>query len=1081
MKAIFVTLAFFIFSVPFFAQSSWEYYSTDYWVQDVKVVGDYTLIGNPTGFHIIDTKTKKSKLFQSVNSELRGSFVWELLAEDDHLWIALNQGGIARYTLGENGIDGTWDQYYTPLLGDSDTLYRARNLIETEEGTLWFDGAWDGRGALSSLKDGVLSDHSDIFAQQPYDFSCHGKARMYFRDNGSPLNYVNLETQEIIQIALPASGMEVGSFTALNDELYVSLYDNLGSYIYSYGDDWKKISDTDESHYLKPAVKGENSIWLSGLPLDSTFIRISADGYSKFTIEDLATDQITPETITKILFEDAMGRIWLTTYGGDKKETIVYSILDGEVEEYDISHSPLNTYIRGADNLDFDCDGNLIIPNLTKVHVFDPDSSTVIDVLENRQFGDLEMVASDPISCRYYMAHDGHTSDPSYIYVFEENTIIDTLFLESGWIGDVLITSQGQLITSTTDGIGLYDEVSKEWNWIKDPLYNPELDRYNGIWNMKEHANGAITFGTYASLVVFHNSVWTTYDISNSPIGDQNVSTHFIDSKGHILVGYQGGIYKYDGIEWVYTPFFDPYENFISSIFEDEKGNYWLGSYGTGLLYWNGLSYEQYDIMNSAIPSNRISEILKHPITGDLWLILDRGIAVFDRDDFTYKNGIFGKTFFDAAQNTNYDPGDDVGLSNILIDVDNQGSVLTDENGNYSFYPNTESSIDIECIFPSEYEATTSTTINTEFNDEDIFDINFGLWKEIVPSDIVADLTVSPFICSSGISVWLTVENPGLESIDGKAILSLPNDIQIESTFPVADVISVNSVSWDFQELEGFEKRTFYAIIQGPSVEDILEGADDLSVDISASILYDGLVKDITKSVPFLCDYRPNDKLSNSVGPSIGNCSLIGDDLVYTIRFQNEGNSIASNVIITDSISSLLDINTIEVMSSSHDVGTQINAGNQLVFRFLNIDLPPKSEDESASHGYVKFKISPVDDLPNKSTVFNTANIYFDNNSPIPTNYTENILVEVLPDTKGDETDLPNLQVNISPNPSDGSFELTSNFKFFSYKVFDVHGRLILNDVSGNGFSIFNLQVPGIYFVIVNDDYESNVIKIIKI
>lgn len=1091
MKALFTIVSFSIFSISLLAQPTWEYYANDYWIQDVKVIDDQVFIGNPTGLHVIDMESKDSKLYQSVNSELRGSFVWEMLSKDNYIWIALNEGGIARYTLGENGLDGSWEQFYTPIAGDSDTLYRARNLIETKDGTLWFDQAWDGRGWLSSLKNGILTDHSIIFTEQPFNFSCHGNKRMYYRDSGSPLNYVDLDTQNKVQIPLPSADMSVVSYAALNDELYVTLSDSMGFYIYKYdnNDSWQKIDDLEESLYMNNPVRGTESIWLNYNEEDPVFSRISSDGHQKYTLTDIAGTQIESGYRTQILYEDEAGRIWLTSFRADRAETIVYSILDEELKEYDVTHSPLKPSYFQKGDVDFDCNGNFLSTSLINIHAFNPDSLIVIDVLENREFGDLEMIASDPITCKYYVAHDRNNADTSYIYVLENNEIIDTLLLNDGWIGGIIINSKRQLITSTyKDGIGIYDIDTEEWTWNREPLYDPVLNRYNGVWGMKEHVNGSITFGTWSSLVVYDNSIWTTYNVTNSPIGDESVFTHIIDSKGDILVEYQGGIYKYDGVEWEYTSFFDPYENAIMCIHEDENGNYWLGTYDSGLLYWNGFSYLQYDIMNSAIPSNKITGILQHPITDDLWLIADRGIAIFDRDRIAYKKGFFGKSYYDAKKNATYDPGDDIGLSDILIDINNETSVLTDVNGNYSFYPDNENFVEIECIIPIDFEATSSSTINQEFDGQDVFDVNFGLWKQLEEADLEVDLSLSPFICSSEISSWLTIENPSWNTIDGKATLILPNDIQILSTFPEADIVSGNTVSWNFEDLSFSEQRSFFAIIQGPTINELISQIDidnnplnEVDIDISASLEYNGITKDYTENVPFLCAYDPNDKLAVSAGPSVGDCSLLDDDLIYTIRFQNEGNYKATNVIITDTLSSLLDISTLEIMSSSHLVQTQINRENELIFRFIDIDLPSKSENEARSQGYVKFKISPIQNLPDNSIVLNTASIYFDSNSPIQTNTIKNILVEELPEAKEDGTENPKLQIYVSPNPSLGDFELTSNHQFFSYKVYDIQGREILSGVTGNGSAIFNLHIPGIYFVVVNGHNEINTIKIVKI
>ena len=226
--------------------------------------------------------------------------------------------------------------------------------------------------------------------------------------------------------------------------------------------------------------------------------------------------------------------------------------------------------------------------------------------------------------------------------------------------------------------------------------------------------------------------------------------------------------------------------------------------------------------------------------------------------------------------------------------------------------------------------------------------------------------------------------------------------------------------------------------------------------------------------------YDPNDKQSASDGPSVENFSLLEDDLHYTIRFQNEGNYKATHVVIKDTISSYLNANSIKIFSSSHNVQTQINRNNEVVFRFANIELPPQSENEARNQGFVKFKVSPVGNLPDNTTILNTAYIYFENNSPIVTNITENILVEELPSTAINETLASGLQVEVFPNPYNEKLHLTSNKSRFSYTVYDVRGQMILKNESQNGYADFSIQSTGIYFLVVHDKYESKAIKIVR-
>ena len=109
-----------------------------------------------------------------------------------------------------------------------------------------------------------------------------------------------------------------------------------------------------------------------------------------------------------------------------------------------------------------------------------------------------------------------------------------------------------------------------------------------------------------------------------------------------------------------------------------------------------------------------------------------------------------------------------------------------------------------------------------------------------------------------------------------------------------------------------------------------------------------------------------------------------GGWLEYTIRFQNTGTFPATRVIITDTLSSDLLWNTMDFVSGSHTTHWYIHRG-VLHFVMEPILLPDSTNDEANSHGYVKFRMKPLNTLLNGAQIENVANIYFDFNAPVIT------------------------------------------------------------------------------------------------
>ncbi len=134
--------------------------------------------------------------------------------------------------------------------------------------------------------------------------------------------------------------------------------------------------------------------------------------------------------------------------------------------------------------------------------------------------------------------------------------------------------------------------------------------------------------------------------------------------------------------------------------------------------------------------------------------------------------------------------------------------------------------------------------------------------------------------------------------------------------------------------------------------------------------------------------FDPNDKLVVPSGVGEEHYVLSTDELEYTIRFQNTGNDTAFNIYILDTLSSLLDIHTFESGASSHDYEVEILGNNVVRWQFSDIYLPDSNVNEPASHGFVKFFISPIENIEQYSVIENNAAIYFDFNAPILTEET---------------------------------------------------------------------------------------------
>ena len=189
-----------------------------------------------------------------------------------------------------------------------------------------------------------------------------------------------------------------------------------------------------------------------------------------------------------------------------------------------------------------------------------------------------------------------------------------------------------------------------------------------------------------------------------------------------------------------------------------------------------------------------------------------------------------------------------------------------------------------------------------------------------------------------------------------------------------------------------------------------------------------------------LNSFDPNDKQCNS--PRYINPNL-KENLQYTVRFQNDGNYPALNIVVRDTLSPNLDLSTFRFIGSSHPVTYTINPiTREVTFRFSGINLAPSMLSIEYSQGYFTYSIDELPDLIINSEINNTAYIYFDFNPPIVTNTTTNTN-GYLGFVVNENVDLFNF--NIFPNPTNGEFTIDLSEKS-SVKIYSVIGDLIYKD-----------------------------------
>jgi uncharacterized repeat protein (TIGR01451 family) len=141
------------------------------------------------------------------------------------------------------------------------------------------------------------------------------------------------------------------------------------------------------------------------------------------------------------------------------------------------------------------------------------------------------------------------------------------------------------------------------------------------------------------------------------------------------------------------------------------------------------------------------------------------------------------------------------------------------------------------------------------------------------------------------------------------------------------------------------------------------------------------------------CSSDPNDCSVTPKGCGVAGLVNRDQDLTYLVQFQNVGGGAAHLVVVRDVLDAGLDESTVKVLGSSHPNLFQRN-GRELSWIFPNIELASVSVDETASHGYVQFRVRPRADVLVGAVLNNSAEITFDINAPITTITTTNTITD---------------------------------------------------------------------------------------
>lgn len=305
------------------------------------------------------------------------------------------------------------------------------------------------------------------------------------------------------------------------------------------------------------------------------------------------------------------------------------------------------------------------------------------------------------------------------------------------------------------------------------------------------------------------------------------------------------------------------------------------------------------------------------------------------------------------------------------------------EDGTYEIYPILE-----------HWEVVSDSLVYTIIADdtyEPRDSLDFGIHPDTLIHELNAEIIGGLPRCNDTINYWVNFQNSGTSIAAGLVHVELDDSLHYVTAEVLPDSVVGQHIYWSYEDLFYFDNLLIGFQVGTP------DGEDD-NVTSKVTVTIDSLgteVFSLTDSLDqtILCAYDPNDKTPTPLGDGeFGNIPPETEFIEYLIRFQNTGTDTAFNVVIKDQLDPNLNWNSLTPLAYSHDMTLNISIDGEVSFKFNDILLPDSNVNEVASHGFVKYKIRLNEDLPIGTSIYNTANIYFDYNPAIVTNTTINTL-----------------------------------------------------------------------------------------
>jgi hypothetical protein len=454
-------------------------------------------------------------------------------------------------------------------------------------------------------------------------------------------------------------------------------------------------------------------------------------------------------------------------------------------------------------------------------------------------------------------------------------------------------------------------------------------------------------------------------------------------------------------------------------------------------------------------------------------------------------SGLRLNAFLDANGNGSQDNGEqNFPLGQFTYETNNNGNVhnIIAPTGVYNIYDtNAVNSYDVSYAIDPNYAASYGITTASYSNLHVVIGAGMQTYNfPITVTQAYNDLAVSivpvnaprPGFTHNNNIVYTNFGNQtiasGTVTFNKDALVTITGNTQLGTTN------TAGGFTYNFTNLVPFESRTMTVTMQVPNVPSVTLGGLLTNTASIVPVVDDIVLANNNSSLSqvIIGSYDPNDKMESHGERILFSSFTPNDYLIYTIRFENTGTASAINVRVNDVLDAKLDETSIRMISASHPY-IMDRTGNNLNWRFDNIQLPVSIAETNTGKGYVTFSVKPKPGYAVGDIIPNTSSIYFDFNPAIITNTFNTQFIAQLSVNQFENGDFI-----FYPNPVSDvvTVSLKNNTNSISnIAVYDVLGKLIftLKPTSAIATETIDLSSvsKGLYLLEVTTDTNLKVVK----